>query len=64
MITTESENMTDLELIATLSFTSENGLLRATFPNGAGYYEIEGSTLRCFEICSDGSYVCETKTLS
>jgi hypothetical protein len=56
--------MTDLELIATLSFTSENGLLRATFPNGAGYYEIEGSTLRCFEICSDGSYVCETKTLT
>jgi hypothetical protein len=64
MINTESEIMTDLEIIATSSFTSENDVLRAIFPNGAGYYEIEGSTLRCFEICSDGSYVCETKTLT
>ena len=63
MIKNESEIMTDLELIATLSFTRENGVLTAWFPNGDGYFEVVGDQLFCCEVCSDGSVVKTLKNL-
>jgi hypothetical protein len=49
----------DLETIAMIndwSRDAETGLLRAEYPNGAGYMLIRDNAVEYYEVCSDGSF--------
>jgi hypothetical protein len=35
----------------------ENGVLRAEYPNGAGFMLLRNETVEYHEVCSDGSFV-------
>ena len=49
---------TDLETIALLTFKRdpETGRLVAAWPNGFGYFEIDGDAVRSFEFVEKGVY--------
>jgi hypothetical protein len=55
---------TTLESIALLTWTrNEAGALVAAFPNGAGFWKIEGDTLLSFEFSGDGPVLSSVETL-
>jgi hypothetical protein len=62
MIDKENFIMTDfpseLETLVLCSWSrDENGVLRAEYPNGAGFMLLRNETVEYHEVCSDGSFV-------
>ncbi|NBO69867.1 MAG: hypothetical protein EBU66_04140 [Bacteroidetes bacterium] len=55
-----------LETLLMLDWSrDENGLLRADYPNGAGYVLIRDNTAEYYDVCVDGEYVLvETRELA
>ncbi len=55
----------ELETLLMLDWSSdENGLLRADYPNGAGYVVIRENTAEYYDVCGDGEFVLsETREL-
>ena len=48
----------ELETLVLLKWSrDENGVLRAVYPNGAGFILLRGETAEYWEVCSDGSFV-------
>jgi hypothetical protein len=48
----------ELETLVLCSWSrDENGVLRAEYPNGAGFMLLRNETVEYHEVCSDGSFV-------
>jgi|LauGreSBDMM110SN_4_FD.fasta_scaffold643268_1 hypothetical protein len=48
----------ELETLVLCSWSrDENGVLRAEYPNGAGFMLLRNETVEYWEVCSDGSFV-------
>jgi hypothetical protein len=46
----------ELEMIALCSWSrDENNVLRAVYPNGAGFMLLRGETVEYYDFCNDGS---------
>jgi hypothetical protein len=46
----------ELEMIALCDWSrDENGLLRAVYPNGAGFMLLRNETVEYYDFCNDGS---------
>ena len=47
----------ELETLVLCSWSrDENGVLRAEYPNGAGFILLRDETVEYYEVCSDGSH--------
>jgi hypothetical protein len=47
----------ELETLVYLKWSpNENGVLRAVYPNGAGFILLRGETVEYYDFCNDGSH--------
>jgi hypothetical protein len=47
----------ELETLVLCSWSrDENGVLRAVYPNGAGFILLLGETVEYYDFCNDGTY--------
>ena len=55
---TDFEFPSELETLVLSTWSrDENGVLRAEYPNGAGFMLLRNETVEYWEVCSNGEYV-------
>jgi hypothetical protein len=54
---TDFEFPSELETLVLCNWSRDkNGVLRAEYPNGAGFMLLRGEIVEYYEVCSDGSF--------